>query len=31
MHYPKVKAGGPVGIFFSEKIHEANLLKIFAE
>jgi hypothetical protein len=27
MHYPQVKAGRPVGIFFSEKIHCSNILK----
>ncbi|MBW4890301.1 hypothetical protein KXQ82_11260 [Mucilaginibacter sp. HMF5004] len=27
MHYPEVKAGGPVGVFFPEKIHYSNILK----
>jgi len=27
MHHPQVKAGGPVGIFFSEKIHCSNINK----
>jgi hypothetical protein len=27
MHHPQVKAGGPVGIFLSEKIHCSNILK----
>jgi hypothetical protein len=27
MHYFKIKAGGPVGVFFSEKVHITNLIK----
>jgi hypothetical protein len=27
VHHPKVKAGGPVGVFFPEKIHCSNILK----
>jgi len=27
MHYFKVEAGWPVGVFFSEKVHNTNLIK----
>jgi len=27
VHHPQVKAGGPVGVFLSEKIHCSNILK----
>jgi hypothetical protein len=27
VHHPQVKAGGPVGIFFPEEIHNSKILK----